>query len=338
MLDNNNLPGLSFGDLMDKQFPPRAPMVGSWLLERSLNMIHAPAGVGKSMVCLGLSMGLAGGRDFLQWPITQARRVLYLDAEMEPCDLKERARELGKAAGMTKEQERDLRGNLTIVSQQSPDEVSKVPDLKEETAEAKEWLSDAVKGFKADLVVIDNLSTFADVDDENSAGGFSFVVEIGQYLKSLGCAALFVHHDRKGQSSSESFRGSGKLEAPLDTRWGMRRSGGGGDGLGFTIEPHKIRHRKGDDVRPLTVRLETKGEKVAWSMADAPSEGITGNLQRYVEEVRSCMHATGGDVAEALGVYGGTVSKRKKEAVKQGLITEEEIKDCFRKAKEEPDF
>lgn len=158
----DDLPGLSFGDLMDRQFPPRAPLVGSWLLERSLNMIHAPAGVGKSMLSLGLAIGLAGGQSFLKWPIPRAGKVLYLDAEMEPCDLKGRACELVRASEMAKEQVRDLRDNLRILNQQNPSEPSKVPDLKADTEEAKEWLEDAVESFRADLVVIDNLSTFAD--------------------------------------------------------------------------------------------------------------------------------------------------------------------------------
>lgn len=331
----DDLPGLSFGDLMDRQFHPRAPLVGSWLLERSLNMIHAPAGAGKSMVCLGLSMGLAGGRDFLQWPIQQARKVLYLDAEMEPCDLQERGQELIDAAGMSKEQKRELRSNLRVFNQQDPDVVSKVPDLKEEAKEAKEWLSEAVRDFKADLVVIDNLSTFADVDDENSAGGFSFVVEIGQFLKSLGCAVLFVHHDRKGQSSSESFRGSGKLEAPLDTRWGMRKALGG-EGFGFTIEPYKVRHRKGDDVYPFTARLHTDGAGAFWSHSDASrTEDV---LENYVNAVTSCNYAKAKEVAEALRVSESTVSRLAKQAITQKLISKEEIKECFRKAKEEGDF
>ncbi|VVT19901.1 conserved hypothetical protein [Marinobacter salarius] len=334
-MGGNDLPGLSFGDLMDREFPPRAPLVGSWLLERSLSMIHAPAGVGKSMLSLGLAIGLAGGQNFLKWPIPRAGRVLYLDAEMEPCELKGRACELVRASEMTKEQVRDLRDNLRILNQQNPSEPSKVPDLKADTEEAKEWLEDAVESFRADLVVIDNLSTFADVEDENSAGGFSFVVEIGQFLKGLGCAVLFVHHDRKGQSSSESFRGSGKLEAPLDTRWGMRKASGG-EGFGFTIEPYKIRHRKGDDVYPFTAWLHTDGAGASWSHSDAPRTDDA--VENYVNAVTSCSYAKAKEIAEAFGVSESTVSRWSKQAIAQKLITKEEEKECFRKSKEEGDF
>lgn len=328
------LPGLSFGELMEGQFPPRAPMVGSWLLERSLNMIHAPAGVGKSMLCLGLSIGLASGCDFLSWRIPQARRVLYLDAEMDPSDLQERASCLMKASGMSKEQKRALWDNLWIVSQQSPEEVAPVPDLKEETDETKEMLGNALEAFSADLVVVDNLSTFADVEDENSAGGFSFVVEIGNYLKSKGCAVLFVHHDRKGQGGSESFRGSGKLEAPLDTRWGIRRPtcGASAGGLGFTLEPFKMRPRVGDDVRTFSASLEDDGSNPGWNIND--SSQADDVVHDYVSRVRTCVFAKAGEVAAALGVSQSKVSRLKRQAMQEGLISEEEIRECFRKAKE----
>lgn len=334
-MPDDALPGLSFGELMDGRFPPRAPMVGSWLLERSLNMIHAPAGVGKSMLCLGLSIGLASGSDFLEWAISEPRRVLYLDAEMEPSDLQERASDLVNASGMTEEQESVLRDNLRIVSQQNPNEKLRMPDLKLEAEEAQKMLGEALETFSADLVVIDNLSTFADVEDENSAGGFSFVVEIGNFLKSRGCAVLFIHHDRKGQSGSESFRGSGKLEAPLDTRWGIRRlaAGSAAGSLGFTMEPFKVRPRVGHDVRTFSAQLECCGQESFWS-----TSGISGThdvLQEYLDLVRSCRFTTAGQVAEALGVSQAKVSRLKTEGIAQGLISKDEVKECFSRAKEE---
>ncbi|MFC4260036.1 AAA family ATPase [Marinobacter lacisalsi] len=335
MLDE--VPGYSLNALLNADFSPRKPMLGSWLLERSLNMIHAPAGLGKSMACLSLSLALAGGGEFLGWKAPKPRRVLYVDAEMDPSDLRERTEDLLKASGMTDAQINDAGHNLQVIPQQGLDDDRKLPDLKAEPDEAKEILGDWCDAFEPDLVILDNLSTLAEVEDENSAGGFAFVQTLGDFLKSQGVAVLLVHHDRKGFSGSESFRGSSKLDALLDVRWGFSRPEKRipVSSVCFTLECHKCRPRRGEDVRSFTVGLVDNDDHPTWESSDNP---IPPKVQQYVDAVRTRLYGTGKAIAEALGTTPVDVSRRRKKAIELGAITDEELTECLAEGKTKDDF
>jgi RecA-family ATPase len=69
------------------------------LPERSLAMLYAPRGVGKSW--LGLSMGLAvaAGESLLRWSAPRPRNVLYIDGEMPLVSLQERLKEISVGLG-----------------------------------------------------------------------------------------------------------------------------------------------------------------------------------------------------------------------------------------------
>lgn len=328
---------ISLSELLAEHPEVRQPMMGSWLLERSLNMVHAPAGLGKSMWCMALAIALAGGGEFLRWKARKPRRVLYVDAEMDRGDIHQRARALLKASGMTQEQKLMATDNIQIVSQQSLKEGSQLPDLSNDTEAATEVLTELVRAQGSDFVILDNLSTLADIDDENSAGGFSFVHTIGRALQREGAAVLFVHHDRKGMGGSESFRGSSKLEAPLDVRWGLRKPETAllGASLAFTLECHKCRPRRGEDVRSFTAGLIDDDGNSRWMTSDNP---LPENLRVFLEAVRSELYSSGGGIAAALDVSKGTVSKYKAKAIAGGWLTEDEYRDCLARAVSQEDF
>ena len=77
------------------EIPARQRVMGDWFLEGDLGFIHAPRGVGKTWMALGLATAIAGGRDFGPWASGGVRRVLYVDGEM-PCEaLDERIASMG---------------------------------------------------------------------------------------------------------------------------------------------------------------------------------------------------------------------------------------------------
>jgi len=286
---------------------------------------------------MALAIALAGGGEFLRWKVRKPRKVLYIDAEMDEGDIHQRARALLKASGMTKEQKLRAADNIRIMSQQSLKEDIQLPDLSNETKAAIEMLTELVRAQGSDFVILDNLSTLADIDDENSAGGFSFVHVVGRALQREGAAVLFVHHDRKGMGGSESFRGSSKLEAPLDVRWGLRKPEAAlqGSSLAFTLECHKCRPRRGEDVRSFTAGLIDDDDNSRWVTSDNP---LPENLRVFLETLRSGLHSSGGEIAAALGVSKGTVSKYKAKAIAGGWLTEDEYRECLALAASREDF
>src|SRR5690606_24963873 len=87
-------------EILAASYPPRELMLGSWMRQRSFTMVHAPAGVGKSMLCMGMALAIASGSELLGWKAPKARTVLYYDAEMEAVDLQERLKTLAEAMNL----------------------------------------------------------------------------------------------------------------------------------------------------------------------------------------------------------------------------------------------
>jgi hypothetical protein len=62
------------------------------LPERSLAMLYAPRGVGKTLLALSIGLAVASGSPLLRWNAPRQRRVLYVDGEMPLISLQERLR------------------------------------------------------------------------------------------------------------------------------------------------------------------------------------------------------------------------------------------------------
>lgn len=60
------------------------------LPERSLAMLYAPRGIGKSWLGLTIGLAIASGGSVLRWGAPRPRRVLLVDGEMVLCDLQTR--------------------------------------------------------------------------------------------------------------------------------------------------------------------------------------------------------------------------------------------------------
>lgn len=99
----------------------------------------------------------------------------------------------------------------------------------------KEWkefvehLARQVQEQGYNLVVLDAISTFWPVTDENNAAAVGEAVVALRQVANAGAAVLLVHHPRKGDGEDEvSTRGSGALPAEVDVMIHMRKSKKGG--------------------------------------------------------------------------------------------------------------
>jgi hypothetical protein len=94
------LHAVGFNDFLSLNMPPREMLLDPILPERSLAMLYAPRGVGKTL--LGLSIGLAvtSGVQLLRWTAPRQRRVLYVDGEMPLVSLQERLRLISAGFGV----------------------------------------------------------------------------------------------------------------------------------------------------------------------------------------------------------------------------------------------
>tara|TARA_R110002073_G_scaffold330843_1_gene515031 strand:+ start:2692 stop:4230 length:1539 start_codon:yes stop_codon:yes gene_type:complete len=173
-----------------------------WIIpEQGLVMIHAPRGVGKTHIALGIAYACATGSQFLRWHAPMARSVLYLDGEMSASDLQERLKAI---APNVKD---DTAANLRVLNPDLLDQP--MPDLA--TEEGQSAVEPLLAGV--DLVIVDNLATLCRSGNEN--GGESWLAIQGWLLdlRRRGISVLLIHHSGKNGGQ----RGTSRREDVLDT-------------------------------------------------------------------------------------------------------------------------
>jgi putative DNA primase/helicase len=138
---------LGFNDFLDLDVPPREMLLHPILPARSLAMLYAPRGVGKTLLSLSIGLAVASGKPLLRWSAPRPKRVLYVDGEMPLTSLQERlfAISIGLGGEIPNDGFRILAADQTEhgISLSSKDDQSALEPL----------LRDV------DLLIVDNLST-----------------------------------------------------------------------------------------------------------------------------------------------------------------------------------
>lgn len=316
---------ISLGALLDMPIPKRGYIIHPWLRQRESAMIYAAPGVGKSLFALSLALAVAGGGKALgRWPAPKPRRVLYVDGEMPIDDIQARAKMLLPATGGDLEA---VRRNLHFQARQHQRGDSIFTDLSDERS--RETLLYQSRRGNIELLILDNLSTLATVDDENAAGEFNDTVKFLLRMKQEGIACVLVHHSNK---TGESYRGSSKIATTFEVILRMEddalKATDRPDTTRFRLSWNKFRGRKEDGTGvPLDFALEQ-------AIFDNPQNGVAaGQLQwisslaedtrveQLLELVRTGEYGSQKDLASALGVSVGTVNAWKTKAITQGRIT-----------------
>src|ERR1700720_3037580 len=93
------LKAFGINDFLNIDIPAREMMLSPILPERSLAMLYAPRGVGKSWLGLSIGLAVAAGESLLRWSAPRQRNVLYIDGEMPRVSLQERLKEISVGMG-----------------------------------------------------------------------------------------------------------------------------------------------------------------------------------------------------------------------------------------------
>ena len=244
---------------------------------------------------------------------------------MDVADLKERAKMLlPTVIGGDSEA---AKGNFQMLARHDQEAGARFPDIATEEGRA-----DVVKAAKdqcSALVVLDNLSTLATMDDENAASSFNPVIELMNELKGHGAAVMVIHHANKAGSG---YRGSSKIAATFESIVELvdKRPSGFGP-ASFEVKWEKMRGDPQKAGRPLQARLETTEGEPKWVL----EEGSLGRAQELVRAVRSCRYKTQIEIADALGVPKQRISDLKAEAIGAGLISVSDWSSCLKAARED---
>lgn len=312
------------GDLLsDDTIKPRQQLCGPWLLERGFSMVFAPTGVGKSWFTMGVAAAVAGGGTFGHWSAPEPRRVLYIDGEMDVSDLKTRFQSIVGAAENANT--KGIAENLLLYARHDqPEGDTSFPDFGED--DEADRIVKLVGGVRPQLVVLDNLSTLATVDDDNAAEAWDPFLKLLQRIKATGAAVLVVHHANK---NGETYRGSSKTVVMFDALVRLRPDprpcvmGGAAFLLDFT----KTRMQTADSHKTFNVAFAD--DDWHWDTLVDPT------TQELVRRILDGEFEKQGEAAAALGMAPGTVSKMLRRAYAAGVTTKAAIDAALQAARDD---
>ncbi len=183
-----------------------------------------------------------------------------------------------------------------------------MPDLS--TVEGQESIM--IYTDKADLVIVDNISTLNGSAKENEAEGWLPLQQWALNLRRQGKSVLFIHH--AGKSGQQ--RGSSKREDVLDTVIVLKRPSDyePSDGASFELHYEKNRGMVGDDVTPILCKLTDNGWK---------HESLEQSMQQRIIALMNEGYQQR-EVALELELSKGYVSKTVTKAVELGLLPKQE--------------
>ena len=321
---------ITLGQLLDHEFPAREDLVSPWLRQGESAMIWAAVGVGKTLLTLTLGLMVAGGGSVLGWHAPKPRRVLLVDGEMSAEDLQERVTWLQDTIeGIDREA---VRENLRILSRTWQGADVAFPDLGErEGREGRPSGQDVVmqeaKAHRAELVLLDNYSTLAEVADENDAAAMTPTLAFLLRMKQARIGCVLVHHSGK---SGETYRGSSKLATTFEVILGLRAiEDMASSGAAFKLDWTKYRREPCEAVRSRDVRLVKDGTgQRRWEATESADDEI----RKLLIAVRTCGYSNQKEIAAAIGWDTSKVSRTKNKAMSDGRIKKEEWDRCLQEA------
>lgn len=263
---------INIGELLAMEIQPRQPLLEPILTKQSLSMLYAWRGIGKSWLALSIGYAVATGSPLLRWNAPAPARVLYIDGELPANVLQNRMAMIVKSFYKEPPQA-DYFQILTPDMQRD----GIMPNLSDPIGQA----AIDVHARKADLIIVDNLSTMARSGKENEGESWLPVQQWALQHRAQGRAVLFVHHSGKGGQQ----RGSRRREDVLDTVISLKRPPDydAKQGAAFELHFEKARNLTGDDAESLEIEMVSVGDGIKWTWRTAETS-IIGRIEALIDE------------------------------------------------------
>lgn len=223
----DHLAPMDWGVLSRTEPEPTHWRMEGWLPERTVTLLSANGGVGKSNLSLQLSVASVLGQQFVGVD-TKPSRVLVISGEDEGRTVHFRVANICADLGIEMS---ELNGRMIVYDMTQVDCVlwrNGAP------TERMQWLADTVVRHKVDVLVIDNASdVFADNENDRTAvRGFMRCLNL--ISSKTGVATLLLAHVDKasvragaGLDSNSTFSGSTAWNNSARSRWAMVREDSG---------------------------------------------------------------------------------------------------------------
>ncbi len=198
---------VALADLLEEE-PKRSPFVVHELIrEAEVACLIAPPKCAKSFLVGDLAVSVATGKPWHGHWETTAGKVLLVDNELTPNELRYRMASILHAKGLDAE---DVRGKLDVLS------------LRQSDIGAKSLLR-KLEETRYSMVVFDALYRFLEKGmDENSNADMTVLMrQFSRFAARTGAAVLLVHHTTKGNQSGkdaiDAGAGAGSIARSVDT-------------------------------------------------------------------------------------------------------------------------
>ena len=298
---------LGLADFLALDTPPREMLLAPILPERSLAMLYAPRGIGKSWLSLSMGLAIASGQDLMRWEAPRQRNVLYVDGEMPLVALQERLKLISTGLGdpIPNERFRVLAadhvpfGALNLCGD-----------------EGQRGLEPLL--HDTDLLIVDNLSTLCTTGSESASDAWVPMQNWLLKLRRQGVSVLLVHH--AGVNGRQ--RGTSRREDALDTVIALRRPEDYSpeEGARFEVHFEKLRNRAdGVGALPFEASIQGNGdEAISWTHRDLKPRLLTQAAELFSEGL------TVREVAATLRISKSEAGRLRLRASNDGLITPDE--------------
>lgn len=297
-------------------------------------MLFSSPGAGKSWLALGLALAASNGTAVARskegnekWKAPKPRNVLWVDGELDASDIALRVSLL--TPSYTAKDREPLGPDFLPKQLQSLE--SQFPDIA--APDDAEDLVRHCKEHKVDLVVLDNLTTLASLEDENATSAFKPIIDnLLMRLKVAKVACVLVHHSNKNDSS---YRGSSSIATTFNAIIHLKKNRlEKGE---FSLEFQKARNDHIENTASTFILLPTEDGQGLHLQCDS----AISKRETVVALVRSLEFTTDQEVSRALADKSGepllatsTFSDLKKACFVDGLISKEEWKRCLEDARE----
>ena len=295
----------SYKDVENLDLPTQQVLLSNlWRTEENV-MIYSKTGVGKSWLSLSIATCITGrGKmNVCDWENEIVRRVLLVDGEMSVRDYQNRLPILIKATGGDPEK---VRENLDFVPRQRQEQYEYFTNLANEDNQGQ--LINYAKSRDIDTLILDNLSTLTEFDNENNSESMKLFQKFLLRARSEGLQTLVVHHMRKGKEDDESYRGSSVLGVSLDTILRLESPDNGSpDGtVTFNIIDEKKRH---SSTHTWSIQLNLNTNE--WQLYDEYHQDVRHDMM--LDIIESKKFRTQSDISKVLGLGETAISKYLKE-------------------------
>ena len=303
--DNYYLDVFSYKDIESLNLPTQQVLLSNlWRTEENV-MIYSKTGVGKSWLSLSIATCITGQGKMTvcDWENEIKRKVLLVDGEMSVRDYQNRLPVLIEA---TKADPEKVRENLDFVPRQRQEQYEYFTNLANENNQSE--LINYAKSRGIDTLILDNLSTLTEFDNENNSESMKLFQKFLLRARSEGLQTLVVHHMRKGKEDDESYRGSSVLGVSLDTILRLESPDyGSPDGtVTFNIIDEKKRHSA---THSWSVQLNLNTNE--WQLYDEYHQDLRHDMMLDIIESKKFRTQT--DISKVLGLGDTAISKYLKE-------------------------